>query len=85
MLAPARARIERGERPDAVMTSMGRSLFWKDKALFAKLLSRWDAAGLATVAERTGRLESALIFGAGPDRETLGEELIAIARAARSR
>ena len=85
MLAPARARIERGERPDAVMTSMGRALFWKDKTIFAKLLSRWDAAGLATVSERAGRLENALIFGAGPDRETLGEELIAIARAARNR
>lgn len=85
MLAPARARIERGERPDAVMTSLGKSLFWKDKTIFAKLLSRWDAAGLAIVAERTGKLESSLIFGAGPDRETLGQELIAIARAARSR
>jgi len=85
MLAPARARIERGERPDAVITSMGRALFWKDKTIFAKLLSQWDAAGLATISERAGRLENALIFGAGPERETLGEELIAIARAARNR
>ena len=67
------------------LLSMGRALFWKDKTIFAKLLSRWDAAGLATVSERAGRLENALIFGAGPDRETLGEELIAIARAARNR
>ena len=32
MLAPVRARIERGETADAVMTSMGKALFWKDKA-----------------------------------------------------
>ena len=38
MLAPARARIERGESPDAVMTSLGRSLFWKDKPVVAKML-----------------------------------------------
>ena len=35
MLAPLRARIERGEALDAVMTSMGKSLFWKDKPLVA--------------------------------------------------
>ena len=40
MLAPTRARVERGERPDAVMTSLGRSLFWKDKPLVEQLLSR---------------------------------------------
>ena len=40
MLAPARARMERGESRDAVMTSMGKSLFWKDKPLIGKLLSQ---------------------------------------------
>ena len=38
MLAPLRARIERGERADAVMTSLGRSLFWKDKAKVERML-----------------------------------------------
>jgi DNA polymerase-3 subunit delta len=85
MLAPARARIERGESPDAVMTSLGRSLFWKDKSLVVKLLKRWDAKGLATVAERAGKLERDLLFSPAPDQEALGEELIAIARAARTR
>jgi DNA polymerase-3 subunit delta len=85
MLAPARAKVELGETPDAVMTSFGKSLFWKDKPLFAKLLQRWDARGLATVARRAGKLERALMFDPGPERETLGEELLAIARAARSR
>ena len=35
MLAPLRARVERGERVDAVMTSMGKTLFWKDKPLMS--------------------------------------------------
>ena len=84
-LAPARARIERGESPDGVMTSLGRSLFWKDKPLVAKLLSLWDSRRLSTVAERAARLEHELIFSEVPNQEALGEELIAIARAASRR
>lgn len=83
MLAPARARIERGELLDGVMTSLGRSLFWKDKSLVSKLLATWDAKGLSTVAERAGRLERELMFSAAPEPPALGEELLAIARAAR--
>lgn len=85
MLAPARARIERGERLDAVMAAVGRSLFWKDKPVVEKLLRTWDAKGLATVSERAGRLERALMFSPAPEQEALGEELLSIARAARSR
>jgi DNA polymerase-3 subunit delta len=85
MLAPARARMERGESRDAVMTSLGKSLFWKDKPLIGKLLSQWDAKDLATAAERAGRLERELIFSGAPGPEALGEELLAIARAARRR
>ena len=83
MLAPARARMERGDSLDGVMTSLGRSLFWKDKAMVAKLLATWDAKGLSTVSERAGRLERELMFSDAPDRQALGEELLAIARAAR--
>ena len=83
MLAPARARMERGETLDGVMTSLGRSLFWKDKALVAKLLATWDAKGLSTVSDRAGRLERELMFSDAPEQPTLGEELLAIARAAR--
>lgn len=85
MLAPARARIERGETPDAVMTSLGKSLFWKDRAMVGRMLSQWNAERLAKVAERAGRLERGLIFSAAPQQEALGEELLAIAREARRR
>jgi len=84
MLAPARARVERGERVDAVMTSLGRSLFWKDKAKVQRMLSKWNAEDLATVADRASKLERSLIFTSAPEREALGEELLAIARKARS-
>jgi DNA polymerase-3 subunit delta len=85
MLAPARARVERGESAEAVMTSLSKALFWKDKPLISKLLDRWDSAGLATAAERAGRLERELMFSDAPSAEALGEELVAIARAARRR
>ena len=84
MLAPLRARVERGERVDAVLTSMGRSLFFKDKARVQRMLSKWSADDLATVSDRAGKLERSLIFTPAPDREALGEELLAIARKARS-
>jgi DNA polymerase-3 subunit delta len=85
MLAPARARIERGESPAAVMASFGRSLFWKDRDMIAAMLGRWRAADLATAAERAGKLERQLMFSDAPVAESLGEELIAVARAARRR
>lgn len=84
MLAPLRARVERGERVDTIMTSQGRSLFWKDKAKVQAMLSKWSAEDLARVAERAGKLERSLMLTSAPDREALGEELLAIARKARS-
>jgi len=85
MLAPARARVERGERMDAVMASFGRALFWKDKERVQAMLDRWSAEDLATIAQRAGALEHSLLFSDSPPREALGEELLAIARKARSR
>ncbi len=84
MLAPARARVERGESVDGVMTSLGKTLFWTDKAKIQRMLGRWRAQDLARISERAGELERSLIFTAVPDREALGEELLAIARKARS-
>jgi DNA polymerase-3 subunit delta len=86
MLTPIRARIDAGERPQAVMTSLGKSLFWKDKPLVERLIASWDSAGLARVAERAGALERQLMRSdSPPPAEALGEELIAIARQARRR
>lgn len=84
VLAPLRARVERGERVDAIMTSQGKALFWRDKAKIQSMLSKWSAEDLATVAERAGKLERSLMFTPVPDREALGEELLAIARKAKS-
>lgn len=84
MLAPLRARVERGERIDAVLTSAGRALFWKEKSRVQRMLSKWTSSNLATVAQRAADLERSLMFTSAPEREALGEELLAIARKARS-
>jgi DNA polymerase-3 subunit delta len=83
MLAPIRARVERGERPHDAVTSAGKSVFWKEKDLVAKLVARWDSATLARVFERSGELERRLMrSNSPPAAEAVEEELIAIARTA---
>jgi DNA polymerase-3 subunit delta len=82
MLAPLRARIERGERADAVMTSLGKALFWKDKPLVERLLSIWSAERLAEVASRVATLERQIMLRPLADDAALGETLVTLARAA---
>lgn len=84
-LAPLRARIERGESVDAVMTSMGKVLFWKDKTLMQRLLGGWSAERLAHLMERSAALEKGLMLSDEPQVAALEEELTTIARAAQRR
>jgi DNA polymerase-3 subunit delta len=82
MMAPLRARIERGERVDGVMTSMGKALFWKDKPLVQRLLSTWSAERLAEAASRVSALERQVMLTPASDEAALGETLVTVARAA---
>ena len=81
-LAGLRAKVEQGQSVDAVMTSMGKALFFKDKGLVQQLLSNWSADRLAQMLERTSALEKAIIFSDEPPVAALEEELVTIARAA---
>ena len=84
-LAGLRAQVEQGKSVDAVMTSMGKALFWKDKGLMQQLLSGWSAHRLAAMLERAGALENAILFSDQPPVAALEEELVTIARAAQRR
>lgn len=84
-LAGLRARVEQGESVDAVMTSMGKALFWKDKGLMQQWLSGWSAERLAQMLERTAALERTIIFSDEPPVAALEQELTTIARAAQRR
>jgi DNA polymerase-3 subunit delta len=82
MLAPLRARVERGERIGDVMTSMGKALFWKDKPLIERQLSTWPAERLAQAAARVSALERQIMLRPLDDEAALGEMLVTLARAA---
>jgi DNA polymerase-3 subunit delta len=82
MLAPLRARIERGESVDGVMTSMDKALFWKDRPLVQRLLSVWSAERLAGAASRVSALERQIMLRPLADEAELGQTLVTLARAA---
>ncbi len=82
MLAPLRARIERGDRIGDVMAAMGKALFWKDKPLVERLLATWPAERLAEAASRVSALERQIMLRPLADEAALGETLVTLARAA---
>jgi len=82
MLAPLRARIERGESIDSVMTSMGKALFWKDKPLLQRLLSSWSSQHIAEASTRVSKLERLIMLRPLADDAALGETLVTLARVA---
>jgi DNA polymerase-3 subunit delta len=84
-IAGLRAKVDEGQSVDAVMTSMGKALFWKDKPLMQRLLSGWTSERLAAMLERSAALEKAIIFSDEPPVAALEEELATIARAAQRR
>jgi DNA polymerase-3 subunit delta len=79
MLAGLRARIDGGQRPDQVLAAVWR----RDKVVASRALPLWTGERLAEAMERVARLERSLLLTPAPDRAALGEELVAIARAAR--
>jgi DNA polymerase-3 subunit delta len=86
MLAPIRARVDKGARPHDAVTSAGKSVFFKEKELVARLVTLWDSEALARALERSGELERRLMSAdSPPPAEALEEELVAIARTARRR
>ncbi len=85
MLAPLRARVERGEGVDGVLTSMVKSLFWKDKDSVKRMLSIWSAERIATASARVAALERQLMLSKAPEEASLAETLITLARVGQRR
>ena len=83
MLAPLRARVERGESVDGVLTSLGKALFWKDKPSVQRMLSIWSAERLAEAAGRVAQLEKQLMLSRAPHEASVGETFVTIARVGR--
>ena len=85
MLAPLRARVERGESVDGVLTSMGKALFWKDKEAVRRMLSAWSADRIGTASARVAALERQLMLSKAPEEASLAETLITLARVGQRR
>jgi len=85
MLAPLRARVERGESVDGVLTSMGKALFWKDKSTIQKMLSSWSAERIAGASARVAALERQLMLTKAPEEASLAETLVTLARVGQRR
>lgn len=84
-LAPLRVRVEQGASVDAVLTSMGKSLFWKDKDALRPLLASWTSERLSQMMERSAALEKGLMLSNEPEVAAVAEELVTIARVAQRR
>ncbi len=84
-LAPLRARVERGETVAGVLTSVGKSLFWKDKDLINRMLSAWSSERIATASARVAALERQLMLSKAPEEASLAETLVTLARVGQRR
>ena len=82
LLARLRAQVERGNSVDAVMTSSGKSLFWKEKDRVAHQLARWRPEPLARSISRLVEAERQLKAPGSLGAAAIDEELFAICRQA---
>ena len=85
MLAPLRARVERGESVNGVLTSMGKALFWRDKEVVQRMLSAWTAERIANASARVATLERQLMLSKAPEDASLAETLLTLARVGQRR
>ena len=85
MLAPLRARVERGESVDGVLTSMGKALFWRDKDSVHRMLTAWSAERIAGASARVAALERQLMLSKAPEGASLAETLVTLARVGQKR
>ncbi len=84
-IAPLRAEVAAGASIDAVMASAGRAIFWKDQKVVSGLLGRWSPETIATATLRLAAVERAFKRSGTAGMVLIGEELLAIARAAAAR
>ena len=82
LLVRLRAQVERGNSPDAVMASAGKSLFWKEKDSIGRQLARWRSDLLAKSVSRLLEAERQVKAPGGLGPAAVDEELFAICRQA---
>ncbi|TZG26368.1 DNA polymerase III subunit delta [Sphingomonas montanisoli] len=84
-IQPLRAEVDSGKTVQAAMASAGRGIFWKDQDLLAGMTARWSSDAIATATLRLAAAERELKRSGTAGFALVGEEVIAIARAAAAR
>lgn len=82
LLARLRSEVDRGNSVDSVMTSQGKSLFWKEKPVVAQQLGRWRSDLLTRAAGRLLDSERLVKAAGGLGPLAVEEEMFAICRQA---
>jgi DNA polymerase-3 subunit delta len=82
LLARLRAEVERGSSVSAVMASVGKSLFWKDKDTVGPQLGKWRSELIAKAVSRLIEAEQQVMAPGGPGVVAADAELFAICRQA---
>ncbi|CAN5127980.1 DNA polymerase III subunit delta [soil metagenome] len=82
LLARLRAEVDDGKSVGHVISTSGKSLFFKEKDAVSAQLGRWDSKRLKTAAHRVFAIEQALKTSRSAGEVLATEELIAIGRAA---
>lgn len=85
LLSRLRARVERGESASSVITSQGKSLFWKEKDGVERQLRQWPAERLARCVQRLSEAERQLKKPGALGPVSADAELLEIARLASRR
>ena len=85
LLAQLRAQTESGESLDRVMETAGKAIFWKERDVVRRALSRWTAEELAVAVARLGAAERAVKSAGFVGEAATGEALLAISRHAARR
>ncbi len=82
LLAKLRAEVEQGNSPSAVMTSSGKSLFWKEKDQIAGQLAKWRSDLVGKAISRLVEAERQVKAPGGLGPIAVDEELFTICRQA---
>jgi DNA polymerase-3 subunit delta len=86
LLAQIRAEYDKSGRLDAAVDSVGKAVFWKDKAAVQRQVKMWDAAAIARAIQRLSAAERASRSSRNAGDVLVTHELLTITRqAARER
>jgi DNA polymerase III subunit delta len=82
MLARLRGDVEAGQSPAQVMENAGKAVFWKEKPIITRQLSRWTPERLRTAHARLADTRRAVMASGTAGPVLVEAELVAISRVA---